>query len=184
MVVQVSTRPGRASDPIARWTLERARAHGKFEVSFVDLREEGLPLFDEPRPPRLGQYEHEHTKRWAAKVRAADAFVFVTPEYNFGMPPSLLNAVTYLAAEWAYKAAAFVSYGGASGGMRSAHAARGALTALKLVAIPEAVSLPFFAKSIEDGVLVPGEPSEKSATAMLDELARWSDALATLRSHT
>jgi len=182
MVVQVSTRPGRASDPVAKWAVESARAHGAFDVSFVDLREEALPLFDEPKHPRLGQYEHEHTKRWAAKVRAADAFLFVTPEYNYGMPPSLLNAITFLSTEWAYKPAAFVSYGGVSAGTRSAQMARGVLTAMKVVAIPEAVSLPFFTKSIENGVLVPGDVQDKAAITVLDELARWARALATLRS--
>jgi NAD(P)H-dependent FMN reductase len=184
MVIQVSTRPGRASDPVVRWALEHARKHGKFDVSFVDLREEALPIFDEPQHPRLGRYEHEHTKRWSAKVRAADAFLFVTPEYNYGMPPSLLNALTYLSAEWAYKAAGFVSYGGASGGTRSAHMARGSMSAFKLIAIPEAVSLPFFMKTIENGVFTPGETQDKTLATVLDELARWTGALSTLRTQS
>lgn len=181
MVVQVSTRPGRASDPVAKWALERAQAHGKLEASFVDLREEALPLFDEPKHPRFGQYEHEHTKRWAAKVKAADAFLFVTPEYNFGMAPSLLNALTFLSAEWAYKPAAFLSYGGVSAGTRGVQMAKGALTALNVMPIPAAVSVPFFTQSIKDGVFDPGPVQEKAASAMLDELARWATALATLR---
>src|SRR6185295_5597150 len=97
-------------------TVAQATKHGKLDAELVDLRDYALPLFDEPKHPRFGQYEHEHTKRWSAKVKEADAFVFVTAEYNYGMPPSLLNALTYLSAEWAYKAAAFVSYGGVSGG--------------------------------------------------------------------
>jgi NAD(P)H-dependent FMN reductase len=44
---------------------------------------------------------HEHTKRWSAIVSRADAFVFVTPEYNYGSPPSLVNALDYLLREWA-----------------------------------------------------------------------------------
>ncbi len=181
MVVLVSTRPSRAGEPVAKWTLARATAHGKLEASITDLREEALPLYDEPKHPRLGQYEHEHTVRWAAKVRAADAFVFVTPEYNFGMPPSLLNALTFLAAEWAYKPAAFVSYGGVSAGTRSVQMAKSVLTTLKIMPIPEAVSLPFFTQSIKDGVFAPGDVQDKAAMAMLDELTRWTTALATMR---
>lgn len=181
MVVQVSTRPSRLSDPIAKWALERARANGKFDVSFVDLREEALPVYDESKHPRLGQYEKEHTIRWAAKVRAADAFVFVTPEYHFGTPVPLLNALTYLTPEWAYKPAAFVSYGGVSAGTRGVQMTKGILTALKMMPIPEAVSLPMFTQLIKDGVFSPGDVQEKAVVAMIDELARWSTALATLR---
>ena len=181
MVVQVSTRPSRASDPIARWALERVKAHGKLEATFADLRAEALPVFDEPKHPRLGQYEHEHTQRWAAKVRAADAFLFVTPEYNFGMPPSLLNALTYLSAEWAYKPAGFVSYGGVSAGTRAQQMAKGPLTTLKVMPIPEAVSVPFFEKQIEDGVFAPAELQAKALATVLDELAKWTSALATIR---
>ena len=55
---------------------------GGFEAALVDLAEFNLPIYDEPKHPVLQQYEHEHTKRWSASVSAADAFVFVTPEYN------------------------------------------------------------------------------------------------------
>ena len=51
---------------------------------------------DEPNHPRLRQYTKEHTKAWSAQVEAADAFVFVTPEYNFGIPAPLKNAIDYL----------------------------------------------------------------------------------------
>jgi NAD(P)H-dependent FMN reductase len=182
MVVQVSTRPSRESDPIAKWTLERAKAHGKLDVTFVDLREEALPMFDEPEHPRFGRYVHEHTKRWSSKVKAADAFLFVTPEYNFGMPPSLLNAITYLHAEWAYKPAAFVSYGGVSGGTRSQQMAKLTLTSLKVMPLPEAVSIPFFTKSIKDGTFTPGDVQDKAITLVFDELAKWATALKTIRT--
>ena len=104
---------------VAEWFLHRARLHGKFTVDSIDLATVNLPMFDEPRHPRLGQYEHEHTKRWSATVARADAFVFVTPEYNYGAPPSIVNAIDYLNREWAYKPVGFVSYGGVSGGTRS-----------------------------------------------------------------
>ena len=180
-VIFASTREGRQGLPIAEWVVEQARAHGKFEPRLVDLREMNLPLFDEPKHPRFRQYEHAHTKAWSALVDAADAFVFVTPEYNYNMPPALVNAIDYLFQEWAYKPASVVSYGGVSGGTRSAQMTRLMLTGLKVMPLPEAVSVPFFSKMIVDGKFVPGELQEKSAAAMLDELERWSRALATLR---
>src|SRR5512140_2140117 len=102
-VVIASTRPGRIGLPIGNWFFERAKAHGKFEVELLDLATIGLPLIDEPKHPRLAQYQHAHTKAWSAKVKEKDAFVFVTPEYNFGSPPALLNALDYLFTEWHYK---------------------------------------------------------------------------------
>ena len=69
----------------------------------MDLAEVNLPVFDEPEHPRFRKYQHEHTKAWSARVARADAYVFVTPEYNFSTPPALLNAIDYLVHEWAYK---------------------------------------------------------------------------------
>jgi NAD(P)H-dependent FMN reductase len=180
-VVIGSTRPGRVGLPVGQWFFELAKAHGKFQVELVDLKERNLPLLDEPKHPRLGEYEHEHTKAWSALVKASDAFVFVTPEYNFSAPPSLLNAFDYLFHEWAYKAAGFVSYGGQSGGIRAVQMLKQPLIAMKLVGIPESVAIPFVAQHLADGVFKGSESFEKSATTMLDELARWTEALSTLR---
>jgi len=181
-IVFASTREGREGFPIANWVMERAQAHGKFQPELVDLKEVNLPLLDEPQHPRLHQYQHAHTKSWSALVAAADAFVFVTPEYNYGMPPALLNAIDYLFAEWAYKAAAVVSYGGISGGTRSAQMTKQMLPSVKMMPIPEGVSIPFFRNMINaEGQFVAGEMQEKAITPMLDELARWTGALGTLR---
>ncbi|RYG35866.1 NADPH-dependent oxidoreductase [bacterium] len=178
----VSTRPGRQGDKVGAWFHGQAQTHGKFEAELVDLAQMALPLFDEPVHPRLRQYENEHTKRWSASVDAADAFVFVTPEYNYATPPSLLNAMDYLVHEWAYKPVAFVSYGGVSGGIRSVQMTKGIATTLKMMPIPEAVVLPFFNGFIkEDGKFEPGELHEKASVTMLDELFRWTEALRTLR---
>ncbi len=177
-----STRPGRAGEPIARWFVERARGHGAFDVELVDLKALALPPLDEPRHPRLAQYEHEHTKRWSAQVKRADAFVVVTPEYNFSSPPALLNAFDYLLHEWAYKPAGFVSYGGVSGGTRSAQMTKQTMAALKMVPLVEAVHIPFFQKLIVDGEFRGDALQEKAAATMLDELLRWTTALAALRA--
>jgi NAD(P)H-dependent FMN reductase len=181
-VVVASTRPGRAGLPIATWFVERAKAHGKFDVGVLDLKEENLPLLDEPKHPRLEDYQQDHTKRWSAKVAASDAFVFVTPEYNYSAPPALLNALDYLFHEWAYKAAAFVSYGGVSGGTRSVQMTKQVLTTLSVMPIPHAVTIPFFSTMLKDDRFHASEALEKSVAPMLDELLRWTDALAPLRA--
>jgi NAD(P)H-dependent FMN reductase len=182
-IIIVSTRPGRAGLPVADWFVAQARHHGKFAIEVIDLAKVGLPLFDEPRHPRLRQYEHEHTKAWSRTIDRADAFVFVTPEYNYGSPPSLVNALDFLVHEWAYKPVAFVSYGGVSGGTRSVQMAKQIVTALKMMPMFEAVVLPFFAQLIdkETGVFAPPKVQDDAAVTMLDELLRWATALKTLR---
>jgi NAD(P)H-dependent FMN reductase len=182
-VVIVSTRPGRVGPHVAAWFLDLARRSGKFNIEVVDLADVNLPLFDEPRHPRLRDYEHEHTRAWSDIVDRADAFVFVTPEYNFSAPPSLVNALDYLIHEWAYKPAGFVSYGGVSAGLRGVQMAKQTLTALKMMPLPEAVSIPFYSQHLdkETGVFDPGEVQARAAEVMLAELLRWTEALAPLR---
>ena len=86
-IVVVSTRQGRLGPAVAHWFHQHAQGFDGFELELVDLADVNLPLLDEPHHPRLANYQHEHTKRWSAIVSRADAFVFVTPEYNFTMPP-------------------------------------------------------------------------------------------------
>lgn len=182
-VIAVSTRPNRAGFPLVQWAFDLAKAHGGFDVELVDLRDAGLPLFDEPNHPRLQQYAHEHTKRWSAKIGAADAFIFVTPEYNHGTPPSLINALDYLVHEWAFKPVGFVSYGGPAGGTRAVQMIKPMLVALKMMPLVESVMVPLFTHSIDaNQVFQPSELQVSHAKAMLDALAKWISVLGALRT--
>jgi NAD(P)H-dependent FMN reductase len=181
-VVICSTRPGRIGPTIANWIFDVAQAQGHFESELTDLIEFNLPLFDEPHHPMRRQYQHEHTKSWSKHVNRADAFIFVTPEYNYGPPPSLLNALDYLYFEWNYKPAGFVSYGGVSAGMRSSARAAMTATTLKMMPIPETVGLPNVMAQLKDGRFDANELNAKGAGAMLTELAKWEEALRGLRT--
>ena len=114
----------------------------------------------------------------------ADAFVFVTPEYDFGAPASLVNALQCLVKEWAYKPVGFTSYGGVSAGLRGVQMTKEIVTALKMMPMAEAVAIPFFNQHIDAaaGTFDPGEVQAKASTVMLDELVRWAEALRPLRS--
>lgn len=182
-VITGSTRPGRVGPTIAKWVTQAAEANGKFAVEAVDLADINLPLLDEATHPAMQQYEHEHTKRWSAIIGDADAFVFVTPEYDFFAPASLVNAVQVLLKEWKYKPAGVVSYGGISGGLRSAQTLRQLLGNVGVAAIPEGVPLPLFPEFIsDDGTFVPNDKVKEGANAMFSELARWGEALKPMRS--
>ena len=78
-----------------------------------------LPLFDEPIVPSrvfsADGYTKEHSRAWSRRIAALDAFVFVTPQYNWGIPAGLKNAIDYLFNEWKGKPAMIVSYGGHGG---------------------------------------------------------------------
>jgi len=182
-VIVASTRPRRVGVHVGHWFFGVAQDHPGFDTRLVDLAAVGLPLFDEPRHPRLRQYEHEHTRRWSAIVDEADAYVFVTPEYNFSPPPSLVNALDYVLHEWAFKPAAFVSYGGVSGGLRAVQALKVTMSALRLVPIAESVVVPFVAQHVKEGVFTPNEAQTSAAASLLDALARWAEALRPLRGN-
>lgn len=181
-VVTASTRQGRKGPAVADWVVEQALGHGAFHVERVDLLDMDLPVFDEPEHPRLGRYQHEHTRRWSETVARADAFAIVTPEYNFFPPSSLVNALTYLHAEWAGKPVGIVSYGGASGGLRATEALKPLLTALAMMPVPQGVALQRFTQFLEAGVFDPGEGPTSGLQAMLTELHRWAVPLAAMRS--
>jgi NAD(P)H-dependent FMN reductase len=181
-IIIASTRPGRAGDPIGAWFAEAAREHGHFDVDVVDLAELDLPLYDEPDHPRLRHYVHQHTKDWSARVDAADAFVLVTPEYNYGYPAALKNAIDYLHAEWQDKPVGFVSYGGIAAGTRAVQQLKQVVTTLKMLPVVESVNIPFHPQFIDDdGGFGPSELTERAADDMLDELARTQAAMEPLR---
>jgi NAD(P)H-dependent FMN reductase len=182
MIIIASTRPGRAGGPVADWFIDRARSHGGFELEIVDLAELNLPLLDEPKHPRLREYTKQHTFEWSERVGGADAFVFITSEYNHGYPAPLKNAIDYLHHEWHFKPVAFVSYGGVSAGTRSMQQLVQVVRAVKMFALFEAVNIPFVAEFIdEDRVLEPNAVMEDAAVAMLDELVRVEAGLRSLR---
>jgi len=177
-----STRPGRKGPVIGEWINNIALEHPGFEVEILDLGDINLPMMDEPNHPRFKKYTQQHTKDWSAKIEEADAFIFVTSEYNHGFPAPLKNALDYLHSEWKYKTAAIVSYGGVSAGLRAAIGLKSVLTALGIMVIPEAVSIPFFTQFInDDNELVPNEMMINSAKGMFKELALWTESLKTLR---
>ena len=182
-VITVSTRPSRVGPAISKWFIDIASEEfgNTFDVVDVDLADFNLPVFNEPKHPRFKDYENEVTKIWSASFEAADAYVFVTPEYNYGPPPSFVNALSYLAGEWHYKPAAFVSYGGVSGGLRGVQMEKLLLTTFRVVPIFEAVPIPMFAEHIEDGVFKAKEIHVDSARMMIPELARWANALKVMR---
>ena len=182
-IISSTVRPGRKGPIVASWIEKIAKANADFEVELIDLGELNLPLMDEPNHPALQKYTKEHTIAWSKTIGEADAFIFVTAEYNGNFPAPLHNALEYLVKEWAFKAAGIVSYGGASAGMRAANNLKGYIPMFKLVPIPEMVNFPFFTKNINDAeALEANEISLKAADNMLKEILTWTKTLESLRN--
>lgn len=181
-VLIASTRPGRVGPAVGRWFHDFAQQHDQFDARLVDLADFNLPIYDEPHHPTLQKYVHAHTREWAASVAAADAFAFVTPEYNYGPTPAFVNALNYVYREWNYKACGFVSYGGLSGGLRSVQMAKQLVTTLKMMPMVEGVAVPMVGQHLDaQGAFASNELIDLSARQMLDEMYKWTGALAALR---
>ncbi len=175
-----STRPGRIGPALAAWFAEKAREHGAFEVEVLDLAEYGLPVFDEPHHPRLRRYTQPHTQAWSAAVDRSDAVIFVHPEYNHSINGALKNAIDYLHGEWAHKPVSFVSYGGASGGLRAVQALKPVVSALRMYPTVAAVALAGPHRQIENGTFVGTADQAGAAAAVLDEMAALTAAVSPL----
>jgi len=183
-IITSTVRPTRKGPIVADWITKAAKQHRGFKVDTFYLGEINLPMMNEQHHPMLKKYEKEHTKQWSAKIEEADAFIFVTAEYNHSYPAPLRNALQYLSNEWAYKAAGIVSYGGVSAGTRAFNDLKGDLSTLSVVPLVQAVHIPFFTQFINDEELfTPNDPLKKSTVTMLDELERWSDGMKIIREN-
>ena len=165
---------------VGQWVYDLAKERTDATFELVDLKDFNLPLLDEPIPPSAGKYSKPHTKVWADKIRPFDAFVFITPEYDHGIPAGLKNAIDFLYAEWNNKAAGFVSYGSA-GGVRAVEQLRLVLAEVQIATVRAQVwfSLSTDFENFRDFKPTPGK--DTSLKTMLDQLVAWGGALKALR---
>lgn len=183
LVLTISTRPRALGPVVTQWLLDAVGGHAAaLGVSLVpvSLAELDLPFLDEEEEPSSGVYRNEHTRRWSAMVAAADGFIAVTPEYNYGMPAVLKNALDYLKREWAWKPIGFVSYGNTSAGTRSVQHSKQVVTTLRLVPLGATVAIRI-GESVEDGRLRGSAGRDASGVRLLEELVRVAQALRPVR---
>lgn len=140
-IIVGSTRPVRIGRQVAEWVLCVISGTNNFRSELVDLADWSLPN-DEPSIPATGQYLYEHTKAWSRKISEAAGYVFVTPQYNWGYPASLKNAIDHLYGEWLGKPAVIVSYGHRGGG-KAAVQLRQVLEGLKMQPAPTMPAITF-----------------------------------------
>ena len=182
-IILGSTRPGRKGEAVARWVYNIAKKQRSNDAQFeyVDIKDFNLPLLDEPGIISQGQYTQDHTKKWSAKIDSFDAYVFVTAEYNHGIPGALKNAIDFLYREWNNKAAGFVSYGG-TGGVRAVEDLRLVMAELQVATVRAQVTLSLFADFENFTTFKPAPYQERYVNTMLDQVIAWGTALKALRT--
>jgi NAD(P)H-dependent FMN reductase len=179
-IILGSTRPNRVGEAVAHWVHDLASSRTDAKYELIDLKEVNLPLLDEPLSPAQGKYSKDHTKAWSARIDPFDGFVFVTAEYNHGIPAALKNAIDFLYREWNNKAAGFVSYGGA-GGVRAVESLRLVMGELMVADVRQQVSL-LLATDFENySTFKPAARHEKSLHMMLGQVVAWAGALKGVR---
>jgi NAD(P)H-dependent FMN reductase len=184
-----STRPKRAADKVAPWVIDRAESHPAFDVEVLDLRDWPLPIFAE-NLDTIGDfndptYSAPVVRRWNHKVKAADAYLVITPEYNHSVPGVLKNAIDSVFVSFAFRNKPIVAVGysgGIAGGVRAIeHLAQIAIEA-EAVPIHAAVVIPRVAEAF-DGDGLPVDPvTDISLGVALDDLTWWSTALERARA--
>ncbi|MFI7344186.1 NADPH-dependent FMN reductase [Streptomyces sp. NPDC050085] len=180
-IILGSTRPGRMGPQIAQWVEKTAGTRQDADFELVDIADYNLPLFDEPRSPRMGDYAHDHTRAWAAKIDELDGFVFVTPEYNRSIPAALKNAIDFVYNEWNNKAAGFVGYGSNVSGARALDHLRHIAGAVQLAAVHSQVHLSLHTDFEEFRTFAPAERHEAALQQVLTEVITLTEALAPQR---
>ncbi|MFF2375768.1 NADPH-dependent FMN reductase [Streptomyces xiamenensis] len=179
-VITASVREGRFAPVVTNWITARAADHGRFTVDTVDLADHPLPLSLPAVPPVLDP-DPERPAAMAgltARLRDADAFIVVTPDYNRSFPASIKAAIDWHYTEWQHKAIGFVGYSGASGGLLAIEQLRQVFNELHAHTVRDYIAFPRYYTLFEaDGTLKePKEPADAART-MLDQLHWWASIL-------
>ncbi len=186
-VIIGSTREGRFSEKPAHWILRHLNKRNDIDARLLDLRDFPMPFFDQPLTPATPgrrPFEHEVVQKWTTAIGQSDGFIFVTPEYNFGPPAVLKNAIDWVYQEWHRKAACFVSYGSV-GGARGVQQLRQTGGELQLASIRSSVHIPvdtLLAHYRGGDVDAKLAELDASAGAMIEDLLWWTTALETARA--
>ena len=178
-IILSTTRPQRFADRAAQWLMSLAGERRDAEFEIVDLRDYPLPFFEETRSPMWGPPGNETARRWGEAMARFDGYVFVTAEYNHGIPAVLKNALDYAYAEFNRKPAAFVGYGGV-GAARAVEQLRLVLAELQVATLRHAVHIgggEFVGMLLHGKDFADFPHLAESTGPMFDELVWWADAL-------
>lgn len=176
-----STRDGRVSTQVADWVLSFTEGRKDAEFEVIDIKDYNFEEFNNLPPGMLNkQYEAENVTDWSQKIDGLDGFIFVTPEYNKSISPSLKNAIDHLGPEWSNKAAGSVSYGSTLG-VGATMALRQILSNLNIAVVSPFGALSLFADFENMSEFKPGEYHNESIENTIDQVVLWAKAMKTIR---
>ena len=182
-IIVGTTRAARFGDKPAKWIYEIAAQRDDVTAELVDLRDYPMPFFDEVASNAWVPSQNEIAQRWQKKVAEFDGYIFVTAEYNRGVPAVLKNALDYAYPEWNRKPAAFVGYGSV-GAARSVEQLRLIAIELQMAPIRTGVHIQgadFMAVWKQGKDIAELSYLQQNARDMLDQLVWWTNALKTAR---
>ncbi|KYQ85134.1 flavoprotein [Acinetobacter sp. NRRL B-65365] len=174
-IIVGSIREGRTAIKIANWVNQAINelSLADIQTEIVDLQEWALPIFAGAHPPATGVYDQPKQQQWADKIAAADAFIFISPEYNHGYSPALKNALDYVAKEWQGKPAAYVGYG-ATNGSRSIDQLRQVATYIGLVDSNAVLEIRDIFKRNKEETFEANEFEVKGLAALISKLQKYN----------
>jgi len=181
-VILGSTRENRFSEKLLPWITSTLAQYPELQVEVLDLKDFPLPYFEAPMSPAYvtdGNYGNPTVNEWAKKIKEADGYIIVAPEYNHGYSAVLKNALDVIYAEWNRKAVGFISYGSVGGG-RVVEQLRAVMVELQMASTRNAVHIQApWALQNEDGSLKDGvlDDYTHNLTTMAEELTWWAQAL-------
>jgi NAD(P)H-dependent FMN reductase len=174
LVFYGSYRSDRMGIRLAQFVVEGFRARGD-DVELIDAREVGLPMLDRMYKEHPKGEAPVVLEKLAGQIRAADGFVFITGEYNWGIQPGLKNLTDHFLEEWFWRPAAIASYSaGRFSGVRAATAWHGILSEMGMVVISSTIA----AGPIAQTLLVEGKPTGEGGKALAQAFPRFADDLA------
>ncbi|MDN6293884.1 MAG: NAD(P)H-dependent oxidoreductase [Alkalibacterium sp.] len=182
-IILGSTRDARVSRQVAEYVLEKTKNVDTAEFEIVDIKDYDLPLFNETVPPAMANksYENAEQTRWSKKIDELDGFIFITPEYNNTITPSLKNAFDYLGSEWGNKAAGIVTYGSTLG-IAAQLSLRHILSNFNVATVGPAGAFSLFTDFEEMATFRPSDVHHPTIQALLETTAAWSKALKPVRA--
>jgi NAD(P)H-dependent FMN reductase len=189
LVIVGSTRPTRAADQVLPWLTAKIAEHDAFDAEIVDLRDWPLPIFGE-HMGTIGDfndptYSEPIVKAWNSKIKEADAYVIVTPEYNHSIPGGLKNAIdsVWISFGFRNKPVAFVGYsGGIAGGVRAIEHLAHVFVETESVPMRNNVIIPAVTSAFDEQGQPVNPMTNAAAGIMLDDLAWWSATLEKARA--
>jgi NAD(P)H-dependent FMN reductase len=150
------------------------------DVELIDAKAVGLPMLDRTYKEYAVGTAPPAMEALATKIKAADAFVFVTGEYNWGMQPGLKNLTDHYLEEWFWRPAAIASYSaGRLSGARSSTMWHGTLSEMGMAVISSTLAVGPIAETLDGnaGPIGPqGEVLKQAFPRFADDLAWWTQA--------